>query len=275
MSAERFAVLDGSSLFFRAFYALQLPPNARGIHTNAVHGFAMMLVKLLKELAPTQIVIAFDKSRTTFRTALYPDYKGTRDKTPEERADELFSYCIRHLNKGSAEEASLYRIFYYDCPPSTKVVFNPIAKRQVNLAQSDQHRWMTAFFEALMKKRKVALRRGEELSSGGEYTLRPGVLKDLCAGRRTVESLTDRDIRLNITQKGVDMRIGLDIASLAERDLVTQIILISGDSDLLPAAEYVRRRGIDFVLDPMWRKVSTSLNEHVDGIKSSARRPSK
>ena len=84
MSGERFAVLDGSSLFFRAFYALQLPPNARGIHTNAVHGFAMMLVKLLKELAPTQIVIAFDKSRTTFRTTLYPEYKGTRDKTPEE-----------------------------------------------------------------------------------------------------------------------------------------------------------------------------------------------
>ena len=84
MSREKFAVIDGSSLFFRAFYALQLPPNARGIHTNAVHGFAMMLVKLLKELSPTQIIIAFDKSRTTFRTALYPAYKGTRDKTPEE-----------------------------------------------------------------------------------------------------------------------------------------------------------------------------------------------
>ena len=84
MSREKFAVIDGSSLFFRAFYALQLPPNARGVHTNAVHGFAMMLVKLLKELSPTQIVIAFDKSRTTFRTALYPAYKGTRDKTPEE-----------------------------------------------------------------------------------------------------------------------------------------------------------------------------------------------
>ena len=81
---EKFAVIDGSSLFFRAFYALQLPPNAHGVHTNAIHGFAMMLVKLLKEHAPSQIVIAFDKSRTTFRTALYPDYKGTRDKTPEE-----------------------------------------------------------------------------------------------------------------------------------------------------------------------------------------------
>ena len=89
MSGERFAVLDGSSLFFRAFYALRLPPNARGVHTNAVHGFAMMLVKLLKELAPTQIVVAFDKSRTTFRTALYPAYKGTRDKTPEELVAQI------------------------------------------------------------------------------------------------------------------------------------------------------------------------------------------
>ena len=89
MSREKFAVLDGSSLFFRAFYALQLPPNARGVHTNAVHGFAMMLVKLLKEVAPTQLVIAFDKSRTTFRTALYPEYKGTRDKTPEELITQI------------------------------------------------------------------------------------------------------------------------------------------------------------------------------------------
>ena len=89
MSREKFAVLDGSSLFFRAFYALQLPPNARGVHTNAVHGFAMMLVKLLKEVAPTQLVIAFDKSRTTFRTALYPEYKGTRDKTPEELISQI------------------------------------------------------------------------------------------------------------------------------------------------------------------------------------------
>ena len=49
----------------------------------------MMLVKLLKEIAPTQLVIAFDKSRTTFRTALYPEYKGTRDKTPEELISQI------------------------------------------------------------------------------------------------------------------------------------------------------------------------------------------
>ena len=195
------------------------------------------------------------------------------DKSPEERADELFSYCMRHLNKGTKDESSLYRIFYYDCPPSTKVVYNPVTQRHVNLAKSDQYRWTTAFFNALVTKRKVALRRGEELASSGDYTLRAGVLKDLCAGRRSVESLTDRDTRLNITQKGVDMRIGLDIASLVERNLVTQIILISGDSDFVPAAKYARRRGMDFVLDPMWQTVSPSLNEHVDGIRSRVQRP--
>ena len=194
-------------------------------------------------------------------------------KSPEERADELFSYCMRHLNKGKENGSSLYRIFYYDCPPSTKVVYNPVTQRHVNLAKSDQYRWTTAFFNALVTKRKVALRRGEELASSGDYTLRAGVLKDLCAGRRSVESLTDRDTRLNITQKGVDMRIGLDIASLVERTLVTQIILISGDSDFVPAAKYARRRGMDFVLDPMWQTVSPSLNEHVDGIRSCVQRP--
>lgn len=194
-------------------------------------------------------------------------------KSPEERADELFSYCMRHLNKGKENESSLYRIFYYDCPPSTKVVYNPVTQRHVNLAKSDQYRWTTAFFNALVTKRKVALRRGEELASSGDYTLRAGVLKDLCAGRRSVESLTDRDTRLNITQKGVDMRIGLDTASLVERNLVTQIILISGDSDFVPAAKYARRRGMDFVLDPMWQTVSPSLNEHVDGIRSRVQRP--
>ena len=194
-------------------------------------------------------------------------------KSPEERADELFSYYMRHLNKGKENESSLYRIFYYDCPPSTKVVYNPVTQRHVNLAKSDQYRWTTAFFNALVTKRKVALRRGEELASSGDYTLRAGVLKDLCAGRRSVESLTDRDTRLNITQKGVDMRIGLDIASLVERNLVTQIILISGDSDFVPAAKYARRRGMDFVLDPMWQTVSPSLNEHVDGIRSRVQRP--
>lgn len=63
------------------------------------------------------------------------------------------------------------------------------------------------------------------------------------------------------------MRIGLDIASLAESGTVNQIVMITGDSDFVPAAKHARRSGIDFILDPMWATVATSLSEHVDGIR--------
>lgn len=71
---------------FRAFYAL--PPDnfvtATGQHTNAVYGFVSMLTRLLETERPTHVAVAFDVSRHSFRTEEYPDYKGTRDATPEE-----------------------------------------------------------------------------------------------------------------------------------------------------------------------------------------------
>ena len=82
--SQRFVILDGSSLMYRAFYALPPLTDSQGRPTNAIFGFSNMLTKLLGELQPNKLVIAFDKGRTTFRTERYADYKGTRDKTPEE-----------------------------------------------------------------------------------------------------------------------------------------------------------------------------------------------
>ena len=82
--SQRFVILDGSSLMYRAFYALPPLTDSQGEPTNAVFGFSNMLTKLLAELKPDALVIAFDKGRKTFRTERYPEYKGTRDKTPEE-----------------------------------------------------------------------------------------------------------------------------------------------------------------------------------------------
>lgn len=81
------------------------------------------------------------------------------------------------------------------------------------------------------------------------------------------------DVRYSITQKGVDIRIGCDIAALSYKHLVDCIILMSGDSGLVPAAEVARREGIDFILDPMWNQIDPSLLEHVDGIRSSGPKP--
>ena len=64
------------------------------------------------------------------------------------------------------------------------------------------------------------------------------------------------------------MKIGIDIASLSYKHQVDQIILISGDSDFVPAAKLARREGIDFILDPMWANIRDELVEHIDGLKS-------
>ena len=73
---------------------------------------------------------------------------------------------------------------------------------------------------------------------------------------------------LNVDQKGVDMKIGIDISSMAYKQQVEKIVLISGDSDFVPAAKLARREGIDFVLDPMGEVVNPDLFEHIDGLRS-------
>lgn len=185
-------------------------------------------------------------------------------KDPEQRAAELLAYCRRHIRES---RAGLYRIFYYDCPPLDKVVYHPLTKEQVNLGKSEQFEWMTRFLKALTRKRKVAVRRGEKLETQGNYILKDKPLKRLCSGSLRVQDLCEDDFVLDITQKGVDMRIGLDIASLAQQKLVNQIVMIAGDSDFVPAAKLARRSGIDFILDPMRASVTDSLNEHIDGVR--------
>ena len=158
----------------------------------------------------------------------------------------------------------MYRIFYYDCPPSEKVVYHPLTQKSVNLAKTDDYRWMTDFHAALLKKRKVALRQGETLETQSGYQIKAQPLKKLLRGEISVADLEADDFLLDITQKGVDMRVGLDIAALAATEPVNQIIMISGDSDFVPAAKHARRSGIDFVLDPMWAQITDSLHEHID-----------
>jgi len=107
------------------------------------------------------------------------------------------------------------------------------------------------------------------------WQLKQDALKSLLSGRRDWVSISDDDFRLDLRQKGVDLRIGLDIASLAYKKQVNQLILISGDSDFVPAAKLARREGIDFVLDPMWSTIRPDLHEHIDGLKTVCPRPGK
>ena len=86
---KRFILVDGSSLLYRAFYALPLLTAANGEHTNAVYGFATMLQKLMEEHKTEYLVVAFDKGKHTFRNEIFPEYKGTRKATPPELSGQI------------------------------------------------------------------------------------------------------------------------------------------------------------------------------------------
>lgn len=185
----------------------------------------------------------------------------------QERADELDNYCKRHL-KEHDQYHDLYRIFYYDCAPMEKKLMHPYLKRQIDYSKSDVYYWMNDFFDALKRKRKFALRMGKLAEEQACFSLSPQAIKGLCDGRKKFDQLTERDFRLSVDQKGVDMKIGLDIASIAYKKQVDQIILISGDSDFVSAAKLARREGIDFILDPLGSPIKPDLFEHIDGLRS-------
>lgn len=79
-----------------------------------------------------------------------------------------------------------------------------------------------------------------------------------------ITDFTNDDFIYHAKQKGVDMKIGLDIATLALKKLVQKIVLISGDSDFVPAAKLARVEGIIFTLDPMGNPIREDLEEHID-----------
>lgn len=87
--ADKFLVIDGSSLIHRAFFALPPLTTKSGVHTGAVYGFCNMLLRLLADVQPKWLAVAFDKSRKTFRTEMFADYKGQRKPTPGELSEQF------------------------------------------------------------------------------------------------------------------------------------------------------------------------------------------
>ena len=191
------------------------------------------------------------------------------DHSPQETATGLIAYAKRHLKEHTITH-ELYRLFYYDCPPISKQMYHPLLKKTINLGATADYVWMREFLECLKEKRKVALRLGTLYDLNSVYTLTYDAVKKLCSGTLQPEDLSAKHFELTIRQKGVDMKIGMDIASLAYKRQVDQIVLIAGDSDFVPAAKLARREGLDFVLDPLEMEIGKDkdLFEHIDGKRS-------
>lgn len=196
-------------------------------------------------------------------------YEDGRNHTPEQVVENLMKMALSHAFR---HHGSPYRIFFYDCKPFSKKLHNPLTKKAVDFAKTEvaEHRNRIHFL--LKKERKVALRFGE-LKDGDGWAINRHVLKDLLSGKKDFKDLTASEIYYDFSQKGVDMKIGLDVASLAYKKLVKRIILVSGDSDFVPAAKLARREGIDFILDPLWSNIHDDLYEHIDGLHSTVANP--
>lgn len=182
--------------------------------------------------------------------------------------------CSEHAKK---LRQNIYRIFYYDCPPISDGIHNIITNKFVKFKDSPQYIFRNELFKELKRMRKMALRLGVlSRDRDNPWIISPSKMTMLLKGEIQVCDLDpQKDLILNVRQKQVDLKIGIDIATMTLKKQVSTMILVAGDGDFVPAAKMARREGIDFILDPMWGNIQPDLNEHVDGIHSSLFRPSK
>lgn len=235
--------------------------------------------------------------------------------TPQAVAESARVLCKRHVQRliGEPERQRnsrwldhVYRLFYYDARPYDGVAHHPIANRRIEFAKTNQAQFREELFQELRQKRKFALRLGK-VTRESDWQIPARLTKQLLKTRewlflleapRTVgdgsdpgfteeqrrsldklvaawRDLGEDDIVLGLRQKGVDMRIGLDITSITLKKQADTIILVTGDSDFVPAAKLARREGVEFILDPMWQNVQGDLFEHIDGLVSVLRTESR
>lgn len=148
------------------------------------------------------------------------------------------------------QDEEIFRVLYYDCAPYSGTVKLPVSGAEHTFAGSDQ--WL----HELARKDLFAVRRGV-LKFRGYKPKRVPVA--------TAAPLTDADFDPDFEQKGVDMRIGLDIATLCQNKSVDRIILVSGDTDCVPATKHGRKAGVQIVLVELPKtRLAPELLSHAD-----------
>lgn len=191
---------------------------------------------------------------------------------PAELAKQMWHYWVRHVDRKAGER--LYRIFYYDCPPLEVKAHHPITNKQIDFSKSDITAYKKALQQELLQQPYVACRMGRlQVSTSDDWGFirtdsKVHSFKKLVKGEVDVALIDPNNVSLRPRQKGVDMKIGVDIASVVLKQQASKIVLISGDSDFVPASKLARMEGAHFVLDAMGRKVKGELAEHIDRLKT-------
>lgn len=174
-------------------------------------------------------------------------------------ADDIVKECERIKNLQCLSEKELVRIYFYHAPPASFKIENPIDKSVINLSQTPQYKKSKQLLDQLELKPDFALRLGE--IKQGSWKLGRTSIKSLSKNPRSIKAT---DLVPDLKQKGVDLRIGLDIARLSLCHLVDIIVVITGDSDMVPAFKFARREGLRIYLDHLGHGVYRELKAHTD-----------
>ncbi len=160
-------------------------------------------------------------------------------------AKSIQTHCLKHIKK---DKESLYGIFFYDCKPLTKKCHYPMSQKALDLSKTDIAIFRTNLHKELAHIPCLALRFGYLDDRNASWQFKDNKkFNDVLHKKMEFNLISDDDLIYKAKQKGVDMRIGLDIATLTYKHLVNKIVLISGNSNFVPAAKLARKEGIHFV----------------------------
>jgi uncharacterized LabA/DUF88 family protein len=176
-------------------------------------------------------------------------------------ADDIKSFCNEIAERAPLVGCELLRIYYYDAPPVDAKPVNPISGDKVDLTNSAFAENCRRRIQNLELLPNFAVRLGATHCTG--WRLGNKAQRRLSKPAANHE-VTDRDFVPNISQKGVDMRIGLDIAQIAIKRLADVLVLVTGDSDMIPAMKLARKEGMLVYLVTMGHGVYRDLKVHAD-----------
>lgn len=163
-------------------------------------------------------------------------------------------------------DENLYRLFYYDSAPYIGTQKNPISNTDIDFSTNPGVTGRERFFRQLNAMPQVALRIGSLNYRGWKLTDK--FYENLIKGTVAPNSISAFDIKPNFMQKGVDMKIGIDIASLVFKKLVDRIVLFSGDTDMIPAMKLARVEGIQITMVQIGtQKLNSKLIEDSDFLR--------
>lgn len=177
----------------------------------------------------------------------------------EPTADDIEALCTAIMAHDRMKDCRLLRAFYYDAEPFEGSAVNPLSRVSTNFAVSKTAIRGRALLEALELKPDFAVRRGELALHG--WKLGRAAQMDLKKASRPIVAA---DLVPAMEQKQVDLKIGLDVALVALKRIASVIVIVSGDSDLVPVMKFARREGAKVYLQALGHGVRREMKVHAD-----------